>query len=270
MIYCFNKITNFIKKIKLEVALRNKIFPQPLSSKKDVLESLIKLKPKKTNYELLRLGPDNDGGYLIPNDIEGISACFAPGVSRESGFEFDLANHGIDIFLADKSVDGPSLQHSKFSFIKKHIGVVNDKNYITLDNWCNVNAPNGDLILQMDIEGAEYEVILSTSINLLQRFRIIIIELHNLHYIWAKTIRNFIDITLKKLTIGHKVVHIHPNNCCGYLLFNGIKIPRIVEVTFMRNDRCSNTNEYTAILPNPLDQPNISTKPELEIPEYWT
>ena len=43
------------------------------TSSSRVLEVLKKLIPKKIDIELIRLGEDNDGGYLVPNDLKGIN-----------------------------------------------------------------------------------------------------------------------------------------------------------------------------------------------------
>ena len=46
------------------------------------LKELIKaLRPVQTKIRLIRVGGANDGGYLIPDDLEGIAACFSPGVA---------------------------------------------------------------------------------------------------------------------------------------------------------------------------------------------
>jgi len=45
------------------------------------------LRPYTTDKELIRLGAEKDGGYLIPNDLAGIEACFSPGVGNEFNFE---------------------------------------------------------------------------------------------------------------------------------------------------------------------------------------
>lgn len=37
--------------------------------------------------DLIRLGPNGDGGYLVPDDLTGIEACFSPGVCATSEFE---------------------------------------------------------------------------------------------------------------------------------------------------------------------------------------
>ena len=34
------------------------------------------LRPVQTRYPLIRIGSTHDGGYLVPDDLGGISACF--------------------------------------------------------------------------------------------------------------------------------------------------------------------------------------------------
>ncbi len=40
------------------------------------------------------MGGENDGGYLVPDDLEGIEYCFSPGVSNIATFELDCLNRG--------------------------------------------------------------------------------------------------------------------------------------------------------------------------------
>jgi hypothetical protein len=90
---------------------------------------LVSLYPVKTNFELVRIGGNNDGGYLIPNDLEGITACFSPGVDVTASFEKDLLERGIKSHLADASVDGPPNGLEVASFTKKYLDGVNTEGY---------------------------------------------------------------------------------------------------------------------------------------------
>jgi hypothetical protein len=40
-----------------------------------------------TDVPLIRLGADGDGGYLVPDDLEDVAACFSPGVDDRASFE---------------------------------------------------------------------------------------------------------------------------------------------------------------------------------------
>jgi hypothetical protein len=126
----------------------------------DTLQNFLKqVQPIQTNHELIRIGTDLDGGYLLPNDLSGIEVCFSPGVSVTSDFELEMANRGIKCFMADYSVEGPILTHQLFHFEKKFIGLENNDIYMTLNNWVSTKAPaNNDMILQMDIEGGSMKL----------------------------------------------------------------------------------------------------------------
>lgn len=229
------------------------------------------LRPLSTDKKLIRFGPDGDGGYLIPDDMAGIRTCFSPGVSFVSGFEKDCADLGMHVFLADASVDGPAEAHALFSFTKKFIGGTARDGFITLDEWVSrsVADANSDLILQIDIEGYEYEVFLSTSDALMHRFRIIVAEFHlldELVSVWSDRYKEIIR-TFQKILRSHACVHIHPNNCCGSVKTNGMEIPKVMEFTFLRKDRFGHS-EYETSFPHELDADNTG-KPPLVLPECW-
>jgi hypothetical protein len=228
------------------------------------------LRPREPGIELIRIGPENDGGYLVPNDLDGIRYAFSPGVSDESGFEAELANRGMQVFLADYSVDAPAVAHPRFVFDKRFVGCLTDERYITLDDWHAAklaSEPGAELLLQMDIEGAEYETLLAASPGLLAKFRIMIVELHWLPQLWNEPFFAVASRMFDKLRKTHSVVHIHPNNCCGSVKSAGLEIPRIAEFTFLRNDRFRATSYRTAF-PHPLDRPNVAKKP-LALAPCW-
>lgn len=235
------------------------------------LVSLIEsLRPVDAGIELIRLGPDGDGGYLVPNDIEGIEYAFSPGVSDESGFEADLAARGIRVFLADYSVDGPAETNPLFGFDKKYIGCLENRLFLTLDGWKQARVPeySGDLLVQMDIEGGEFETIIGLSPTLLKQIRIFIIEFHYLHQLWNKPWFRLVSRAFEKLLGTHTVVHIHPNNCCGSFTSRGLTLPRIAEFTFLRNDRVK-TRRHRSDFPHALDRENVPGKRPLVLPRCW-
>jgi hypothetical protein len=238
----------------------------PVSSLQDLLKTLRPLDP---GIELVRIGPDGDGGYLVPNDLEGIAYAFSPGVSTESGFEAVLAERGMQVFLADYSVAGPAVPHPAFVFDKRFVGCLTDERSMTLDDWhaAKLGADGSDLLLQMDIEGAEYETLLAASPSLLGKFRIMVIEFHWLPQLWNEPFFAVAARAFHKLLASHDVVHIHPNNCCGSVKSAGLEIPRIAEVTLLRRDRMRGTS-FRTTFPHPLDRPNVR-KPPLDLPACW-
>jgi len=231
-----------------------------------------RLAPRTPNVPLIRLGPAVDGGYVVPDDIDGVSACISPGVSTECGFDLALAERGIDIYMADASVDGPPLAHPRFHFAKKFLGPLTRGSDVNIAEFCN-EIPNfaggGDLILQMDIEGAEYPVLLGMSQQLLARFRIIILELHGLEMVGDMSGHAILQALTDKLLAQHTVVHVHPNNFGGTVVVQGIPVPRVLELTLLRNDRTTFTRDLARNFPDPLDAENAPFLPPLILPEAW-
>ena len=239
------------------------------TKKKDIKFLLDNLRPLSCKKELIRLGHDGDGGYLVPDDLVGIEACFSPGVDRVSGFELDCANLGMKVFLADKSVEAPTITHSSFNFTRKHIGATTDRDFTTIDDWVSSSLPasESDLLLQIDIENFEYEVVLGMSEKLLKRSRIIVVEFHSLQELWNRPFFNLASRAFQKLLQTHSCVHIHPNNCLGSIKRGEIEIPLVTEFTFLRKDRIKNSSFATAF-PHPLDFDNTKNA-SLPLPKCW-
>jgi hypothetical protein len=240
---------------------------------KDQLKTLIKaLRPVKTKYPLIRVGGNNDGGYLIPDDLSGISKCFSPGVDVTASFEKDLMVKGISSHLADASVDGAPDGLEVESFTKKHLGACNEGEYMTLEYWVKAKEsviwPVGDFILQMDIEGAEYQTILATPTDTLKRFRIIAIEVHNAQHWFNPIAWDTMQTFIGKLLADFHVVHLHPNNNCPFMQYDDVFFPTVFELTLLRKDRAE-PEGFVEQLPHPLDQPNVLNKPDRGVPEEW-
>ena len=170
--------------------------------------------------------------------------------------------------MCDASIDSISPELVGCKFIKKNIGSINKKNQISINDWIegiNLNKVQ-DLMLQMDIEGMEYETILSLSKQNLDCFRIIIIEFHNLREIKNKFFFKIITSTFEKLLENFIICHIHPNNSCGINNINNVAIPNAIEVSFIRKDRVKK-KIYTKDFPHPLDQPSVKSMKDIILPK---
>jgi len=240
------------------------------ATRKAELQGLItRLHPLATEFDLIRLGPEKDGGYLVPDDLEGIEACFSPGVSTSSDFELACAQRGMQVFLADYSVDGPATRHGNFHFTKKFVGATTSERFMTMADWVRqaAVATDSDLLLQMDIEGYEYETLLSMPDELLKRFRIIVVEFHRLHHLWSAPFFRLAVSAFAKILQTHACVHLHPNNCRSSICMQGLEIPRVMEFTFFRKDRFRK-HAYAKTFPHALDRDNTSN-PHLALPACW-
>ena len=234
---------------------------------KDLKIFLKTLHPYKTNIELIRIGDKNkDGGYLVPNDLRNIEAIFSPGVSTNWSFEEECIKKGIKkAYLADGSVN-PKIKNENIHFIKKFIGSKKSSDFITLENWIKTSKikENSDLMLQMDIEGWEYDVIKSTSSETLNKFRIILVEFHNFEFLLNKEFFLKVKKVFEKLLQTHYIVHIHPNNVGYPINYKEITINPLLEFTFLRKDRVT-FKEYQTTFPHPLDIKNMKDRKDVRL-----
>jgi hypothetical protein len=248
---------------------RPRFFITRITRRRDMLELLHSLRPVVTEHPLIRLGPKGDGGYLVPDDIEGIQACFSPGVSNSSDFELACAQRGMQVYMADYSVDGPATAHPNFHFQKKFVGATTSDVFMTMADWIRESGvdPSDELLLQIDIEGHEYETFLSMPDDLMRRFRIIVVEFHRLHQLWSLPFFRLASSAFRKILQTHACVHLHPNNCRSSVYMQGIDIPRVMEFTFLRRDRFTQSG-FATRFPHPLDADNTRNA-TLPLPDCW-
>jgi hypothetical protein len=252
------------------------------ASRETVLNFFSHLHPENFGFNLIRIGNEFDGGYLVPDDLENIIYCLSPGVGDSIDFESTLlSNYGIKSELADPTIDKIDnlpigIKHSQvgvghctekgtlFNMKKK---IREEFDLFSLEDFLTRKIPNdsGDLILQMDIENSEYLTLLSTKPEVLSRFRIMIIEFHSIPDIFHKKYYSeVVEPLFSKLNEMFYVSHLHANNVAEPVKILNFCIPHSLEVTFHNRDRVidSKVERYEDIH-HILDSPSDPKKPEV-------
>jgi Methyltransferase FkbM domain len=256
----------------LERIFLDRIWIEKAARKIEVSALVRKLRPVPTPGGLRRFGSSGDGGYLLPDDLDGIDACISPGVSFECGFDEEIASRGIDVYMADASVEEAPVKNERFHFQRTFVDIMPSDKTVTLDELCatgDLAQKTGDLLLQMDIEGAEYRVLANASHDLIKRFRIIAIEFHELDLLFSRFGFNTIAPVFERLLATHRVVHIHPNNWSRVSRRGALSIPSVMEFTFYRKDRNPGGAMPDLAIPHPLDEDCAPERPSLVLPECW-
>ena len=265
-------INKIKERIKFE-AFKNHYWIEKTSSKYDLENFINRFKEKYISTELIRVGEEGDGGYLVPNILKNISYCYSPGVDFTASFEKELSEkYNIKSFMIDASVNQPPLSDSNFQFLPKYLGSLTNNKFITLSDWLYETTGSSELgkILQMDIEGGEYDVLIFEDSKTLASFSTIIIEFHFMENLFQKDFLRMVSSIFEKIYKYFSICHVHPNNGCGIAELDGIKVPRVMEITFIRNDyleECSNNENI--LLPNTLDRKNQKNREDLIMPEIW-
>ena len=245
----------------------------------DLRAALQLMVPQPCSRPLVRIGGSGDGAYLIPDHLEGIEACFSPGVADCTALEQELADrHAIPSYLCDASVRPESLQLDPafHVFSPLWLGTHDGEDTQSLDAWVlgSAHGEGRDLLLQMDIEGAEYGALLACSDSVLERFRILVLELHWLDRLESARFLNMVFLpVLQKLHRQFDCVHAHANNCCGTVELAGCSVPRVIELSFYRrslNQASPGSALHPPQLPHPLDVVNVPALPPIALGIPWS
>lgn len=157
----------------------------------------------------IRVGSKYDGGYIIVDNYK-YDVLISCGISNDDNFEHYFVNKfNTKCYAFDGTIYRLPRQNDKIEFIKKNIGLINDKKNTNLKY---LFEKYDNIFLKMDIEGSEFEWINSLSFNELTKINQICIEFHVEHECSAK-----IDLTtklnaIKKISKTHYCVHLHGNN----------------------------------------------------------
>ena len=217
----------------------------------------------KIPNKLIRLGPKEDGGYIIADGFE-YDLFISCGIANDIRFEEDfLDNNKIKSYAFDGTIVSFPVHKNNIEWIPKNIGFANTEKTTNLKEYIR-NYSN--IFLKMDIEGSEFNWIDSMSKEELQQFNQIIIEFH-----WPFDIYRM--NMLKKLNDTHYIIHIHGNNYCdrdvnkhistgrtydGTIKLKEIRLPEVFEVTYINKNLINKSLvEMKEIkFPTVLDYPN--------------
>jgi hypothetical protein len=262
--YTFNIISIYILEYKYRFI--NKLLNGKIEDR--IRAILNNLKPVNIQSELIRVGSFKDGGYLIPKDCFECDFLISPGIDDKVTFELAFASKNIPCVLIDSSVTTLPIYHENFEFIQKFVGKINNEKTIMLDTVIdNYDGNNG--VLQMDIEGAEYEVILHS--EKFDHFKYICIELHNFYNVACMQEHSAARKALEKIFEKFTCCHIHLNNTDRLIQIGCWKIPNYLELTFIRNDLLQNfeVSINPVTLPHQYDSISEPRSPEIHVPDNW-
>jgi hypothetical protein len=230
----------------------------------DELRNLMPLSIGK-ELKLKRYGSNSDGGYLLNDDILKTDICISLGVGNDYSFDLDLSSECKEVLMFDHTINDPLITKSNIKFERIGISDVISKDFTTIDEILKQLPDESDLILKIDIEGSEWKVLSDLSQTSLLRFRQIIAEFHDLHRIADDKLFSDMRSAFKKLNKSHELINIHVNNWSAFQIIEGIPMPDVIEVLYLRRDSNSSKNlrittlNYTGDMPNNPDLSDFSS-----------
>lgn len=184
-----------------------------------------------------------------------------------------MAKRGYDVFMYDMTIDGLPYENEKFHFFKEGIGGVKDeiKMLDTLENFIarNGHENNTDMILKMDVEGAEWDFLENVSSDTLNQFDQIVFEVHGIIDQKTPVEKERTINLINKINATHTLVHLHGNNYRPYLEIDDVGIvSSLLELTYLRTKNHIFYDDIDIRLPTGLDTPNTPIVPDIPL-GYW-
>ena len=220
--------------------------------------------------DLIRIGKNNDGGYLVnKDDITKSKKLLSFGINDDWSFEEHfLSINNCQLYGYDNSVNEEMLksknlqeQHKEFfqgtkHHISKNVGKYDAEDEISFKTL--LKDKDFDVFLKCDIEGSEYDILDDIIINT-KLFSAIVMEFHDINDpAKFNELYNFIS------KIDQKLVHIHINNYTYLEVGNGQSyVPSVIELTFTSSTNISLKRNIK--LPNALDMPNCPNRDDFAI-----
>lgn len=222
------------------------------------------LVPYDTNLTKIRLGNLQDGGYVLA-DIGNYDALYSYGCDNKLTFEEHFhETYDRHCYLYDHTQHFTTQVPEYISFFKEGVSDVKTDTMDTMDAHISKNdhTKSSNLLLQMDVEGAEWKSLLMC--KNLSNFSQLIIEFH-LHDDLIRNDPDCITQCFKKINEHFTCIHIHGNNSL-YSPWFWKNIPYVFEVTYVRNDRITQKHKRTIPFPESgVDFPNVHWVPELPL-----
>jgi len=203
--------------------------------------------------DIVRLGKDNDGGYLVNYaDVLKSKNLLSFGVGSDISFEKDFIRLN-DIPV--QSFDETKMSPDNVSFYKE--GRTHRYENISKDNIDIFLSDSKNAFLKCDIDGGEYEI-LNSLISNSHKFTGAAIEFHD-----VSSPQRFNQLTNFISKFGLRLIHTHINNY-SYLVEDETYFVDVLELSF------SSSRENTVFvdeleLPHKFDMPNNPNDQEFKV-----
>ena len=229
------------------------------------LNKLLSISPVKN--KLCCIGKHGDGGYIMPYVFRGGGIAYSFGINDDVSWDEDMAKHGYNVYMYDHTIEALPYRRAEFYFHR--CGIASSRLLSpcmeTLEHLLQTNCHMdiNNMILKMDIEGAEWEVLAGMNEDILARFDQIVLEFHGL--LAADTEKEkMIFSALSKINSTHKLVHLHGNNMGTSIRLCDRCFPDALEATYVRKGLPSIIWSNADVnLPIDIDEPNDPHRSDL-------
>jgi hypothetical protein len=234
----------------------------PGASQTQYIDLLNRFRPTNLHLPLRRFGRKSDGGYVLLDAISPNSVCVSLGIADEMSFDEDLSPLVRHIYMFDYSITAPPvrLENGTFHPLRVVPSIANDKLEIDIKSIFEKFNSKHPVILKVDIEGSEWESMKDVSREILLRCEQIVFEFHDIQKLFESLNYEFYLKFLDTLTHSHTVINTHINNWDSFEIIQGVPVPNVLEVTYVRNDLVEKHSGSSHL--ERLNYPNNPSRPD--------
>ena len=226
------------------------------------------LRPYATDAALIRVGDAGDGGYVMIEAFDAAGAI-SIGIGGNVSWDLEVARRGLPIGMFDPTIAALPATVPGGTFHRIGLGTPAQAaaSGLALEPLAQLlelaNAPvNGDLILKIDIEGAEWDAL--ADVDGFARYPQVVLELHDLARLNDEAPAANVLHLLRAIHATHLPVHVHANNEAGLAAFGAYWLPEVLEVSYVRRDLAHGARPADAIDTH-LDTPSNARFADLSL-----
>ena len=233
-----------------------------------------RLKVKKLiGKNFVRFGRNFDGGYIMVDNFNARGIAYSFGINNDVSWDTDMAARGYDIFMYDPTINALPKNNERFHFFKEGVLGIEDKekSMNTLENFIRINGHEheSNMILKMDVEGAEWSFLSTVSAETLSQFDQLVFEFHDLIRPKGQSAMDTTLACINKINQTHSLVHLHATNCGMILILDDkVLIPDLLELTYVKTSNYELVDDENIFLPIPLDRSNQLGRQDVPL-GYW-
>ena len=209
-----------------------------------------------------RFGSDSDGGYVLDSRISPETVCLSLGISNEVSFDLELSKYVLKLEMYDFSISALPLEVPRSTFHRIGISADSRDGFISLEDAIEEIDDHSPIILKMDIEGDEWDSLVSCKKTSLNRCTQIVVEFHNLQRLPLRSDFEFLVNQVSLQLADFAVVNVHGNNWDSYHIINGVPVPNVIEVTYLRRDWLYSMQVNENLIQQNLNLANNPARPD--------
>ncbi|RVK62323.1 hypothetical protein CN155_01655 [Sinorhizobium meliloti] len=261
----YQRLDNLDNQLVAFQAAKQKAHDHGLQARIKDLMSLMRPEDVVDAGPFVRIGKQNDGGYIMYEPGLAGLVAYSFGINDDVSWDADMAKRGFDVYMYDHTIEALPYEDSKFNWLKQGIlGTGETPELKTLEHFLRMNDhfDRSDMVLKIDVEGYEWDVFAEVSDEVISKFQQIVVEYHWFDHVQNQELVTKMQKGLSRLHRLFAPVHVHANNYCDVAVIGNVPIAPVLEITYLRRSSFR-TVTSTKTFPTAMDQPNNPGLPDI-------